>query len=151
MDERWHAIFDEMEGDIANFTEITKDERDRQMRHYAEHAHHGNYLRAACVHWKKVLRQVEEATNEDRLRARLTWSLVSDNRFFDHIPSMVCRFPLPGSKSMNGLPPKFQHRFVLDLTEIGIRANATFPKYEDVLEKFCIQPVLFGLVLKLAW
>jgi len=83
-----------------------------------------------------ILRQIEEANNQDRLRARLAWTLVSDNRFIGHIPAMAYRFPLPGVKPLSGLPRKFQHRFVLHLTEIGVRANDIFPKYEDVLEEF---------------
>jgi len=45
---------DEMNGDLVNLTEITEDERDRQMRHHMENSHRDNYVRAACVHWKKV-------------------------------------------------------------------------------------------------
>jgi len=83
-----------------------------------------------------ILRQIEDANYQDRLRARLAWTLVSDNRFFRHIPVMAYRFPLPGVKPMNGLPQKFRHRFVLHLTEIGVRANTIFPKYENVQEEF---------------
>jgi len=34
------------------------------------------------------------------------------------------------------LPPKFYHRFVLHLTEIGVSANTIFPRHEDVKEEF---------------
>jgi hypothetical protein len=83
-----------------------------------------------------ILRQIEEATNQDRIRARLAWKLVSDNSFIDHIPAMAYRLPLPGVKPMSGLPRKFQHRFVLHLAEIGVRANDVFPKYKNVVEEF---------------
>lgn len=83
-----------------------------------------------------ILQQIEGADTHDRLRARLAWTLVTDNRFYDHIPVSAYRFPLPGISPMSGLPPKFDNRFVLHLTEIGVRANTIFPKYEDVEEEF---------------
>jgi len=83
-----------------------------------------------------ILRQVEEANHQDRLRARLAWALVSDDRFFHHIPVIAYRFPLPGVKPISGLPQKFRHRFVLHLTKIGVRANTIFPKYKNAQEEF---------------
>ena len=83
-----------------------------------------------------ILRQIEEADTQDRLRARLAWTLVTNDRFYHHIPVSAYRFPLPGSRTISGLPPKFRYHFVLHLTEIGVRANTIFPRYEDANEEF---------------
>jgi len=82
-----------------------------------------------------ILRQIEESDAQERLRARLAWKMVTDNRFYDHIPLSAYRLPLPGLRPIPGLPPKFRYRFVLHLTEIGIRANEIFPTYEEVEEE----------------
>ena len=83
-----------------------------------------------------ILKQIEEADPHDRLRARLAWTLVTDNRFYYHIPVSAYRLPLPGICPILGLPPKFNNQFVLHLTEISVRANTIFPRYEDTEEEF---------------
>ena len=83
-----------------------------------------------------ILQQIEDADPQNRIRARLAWKLVTHNKFYGHIPILAYRLPLPGVRPIPGLPPKFHYRFVLHLTEIGVRANEIFPKYEDVEEEF---------------
>jgi len=83
-----------------------------------------------------ILQRIEEASKEERIRARLAWTLVTDDRFCDHIPVPAYRFPLPGITPLPELPSKFQYRFVLDLTEIGTKANDVFPRFENADEDF---------------
>ena len=54
VDETVARDIDQMNGDIVNLAEITEGERDRQMQRNIRNARRDNYLRAACVHWKKV-------------------------------------------------------------------------------------------------
>jgi hypothetical protein len=82
-----------------------------------------------------ILRQIEETDAQDRLRARLAWTLVTDSRFYHPIPAFAYRLPVPGVRPMSRLPSKFHYRFVLHLTEVGTRANNIFPWYEDVEEE----------------
>lgn len=82
-----------------------------------------------------ILRQIEEADTLDRLRARLAWTLVTDDRFYHPVPAFAYRLPVPGLRPMSGLPSKFHYRFVLHLTEIGTMANMVFPQYKDFEEE----------------
>ena len=54
VDETVARDIDEMNGDMGGMEEITKDERDRQMRQRMLNAHRNKYLRVAHFHWKKV-------------------------------------------------------------------------------------------------
>jgi hypothetical protein len=80
---------DEMNGDMANLTEITEEERDRQMRHHAENAYRDNYLRAACVHWKKVCATYREKAKS--LKKKLSFlNRHGVNRNGDFAPGQLC-------------------------------------------------------------
>ena len=83
-----------------------------------------------------ILRQIEDADEQKRIRARLAWTLVTQKKFYDHIPIPAYRLPLPGVTPLPGLPSKFGYRFVLHLTEIGVRANNLFPTDPSYEERF---------------
>jgi len=54
VDETVERDIDEMNGETVNLKEITKDERDRQMRHSIENAHRHKYLKTVYVYWKRM-------------------------------------------------------------------------------------------------
>jgi hypothetical protein len=89
VDESVARDIDEMNGDIVNSTEITEEERNRQMENNMKNAHRDNYLRAACVHWKKVCATYrKKAKSLKKKMSFLNRHGVDENG--DYAPNQLC-------------------------------------------------------------